>query len=393
MKSDNNPALQLLRGHFPSTVDPRPTTAPRHRPTRRRGPRWRGTLPVMRPELTAAARRQSGLVLRQQAVLAGYSERELRTRLAVHGPWTVVRRGVYVTTEQWQAATAEDRWRLRDRAVDLTTGVEHAMSCDSAARAHRLPLLAPTRPLSHLVRPGVWGSRSEHGVKHHLARLMPQPLIELDGMLVTPLGRTALDVAREHGLPTGVGACDAALRRGVTVAELEAELGLMTHWPHVTRARAAAAHADAGAENLAESLARLLVLELGLGAPTSQFPVQTALGLFWCDLQLGNHVVEFDGRVKYRPRSEGGHAGRSAEDVVWEEKRRERAIAAEGLGLSRVIWEDLWGGARVRALRRLEAEMAVSRERFGAELAPHLRANAARLTGARTERLRHPRSA
>ena len=347
----------------------------------------------MRPELAAHARRQSGLVLRHQAVAADYSERELRSRVAVHGPWTVVRRGVYVTTEQWEAATEEDRWRLRDRAVDLTTGVEHLMSTDSAARAHRLPLLAPARPLTHLVRPGVFGSRTEHGVKHHLARPLPSPEVEVDGMRVTALARTALDLAREHGFAAGVCACDAVLRRGVSSGDLAAELKLMRCWPHVTRARAAAEAADAGAEGPAESLTRLLVLELGLGPVMTQFPVSTDLGLFWCDLQIGNHVVEFDGRVKYRLRDDGGYASRSAEEVVWEEKRRERAIAAEGLGVSRLIWEDLWGRARERTLVRLAGEIAVSQRRYGVALAPHLRATAARLADARAARLVEPRPA
>ena len=341
----------------------------------------------MRPELSALAQRQSGLVLRRQAKEAGYSERELRSHLAVHGPWTVVRRGVYVESATWQALDEVGRWRLRDRAVDLTTDVEHAMSVDSAARAHDLPFLHPARPLSHLVRPGVWGTRSEHGVKHHLSRVMPKPLVEVAGMTVTPLARTALDVAREHGFEAGVAACDGVLRRGVDRADLDRELGLMSCWPYITHARAAVDHADPGAENVAESYARLLVLELGLGRPTTQFPVRTASGVVWCDLQLGNHVFEFDGRIKYLDPAHGGVADKGVEQVVWDEKKRQREVTAVGLGCSRIIWQDFWADGRVRALQRLRAEVEVSRDRFGPVLAPHLAQEAARLRALRQARI------
>ena len=58
-------------------------------------------------------------------------------------------------------------------------------------------------------------------------------------------------------------------------------------------------------------------------------------------MRIGCHVFEFDGRVKYRRPEQGGVADRPADEVVWDEKKRERLICAEGLGLSRIIWEDL----------------------------------------------------
>ena len=54
-------------------------------------------------------------------------------------------------------------------------------------------------------------------------------------------------------------------------------------------------------------------------------------------------------------------ADRPADEVVWEEKKRERLICAEGLGVSRIIWEDLWGAARERAKDSTAAEYRLSR--------------------------------
>src|SRR5262245_42806713 len=117
----------------------------------------------MRPELAAIAATQSGLVLRRQAVDGGYTERELRTLTAVGGCWVIVRRGVYVERELWDHLAPVEQWRLRDIAAHLTMRAPHVMSHDSAARLHRVPLLEPAVPLSHVTRPGVWGSRTEHG--------------------------------------------------------------------------------------------------------------------------------------------------------------------------------------------------------------------------------------
>ena len=339
----------------------------------------------MRPPLAALAAGQSGLVTRRQAVTCGYTERELRTHTAVNGAWVVVRRGVYVERAVWDRLDDHDGpWRLRDRAAQLVMTAEHLLSHDSAARSLDLPYLAPRLRLVHVTRPGVGGSRTEHGVKHHLSRLTPEQHRADDGLLVTSVARTAVDLAREHGFQIGVTACDAALRRGVMRTELAAQLTSMTCWPHITRARAAVEHADAGAESVGESLARMLVLELGVGPVSTQFPVRTGRGIAWCDLRVGCHVFEFDGRIKYLRREDGGVADRRVNDVLWDEKRRQNDVCSAGLGMSRIVWDDLWGAARTRALARLSAEYAVTRSRFGDRLPEHLARFAREHRGRRT---------
>jgi hypothetical protein len=342
----------------------------------------------MRPELAALAAAQSGLVLRRQAVEVGYTERELRTFTAVGGAWVVVRRGVYVARSLWESLEPDQQWRLRDVAAHLTMSRSHVLSHDSAARINGLPFLRPRQMLTHVTRPGVWGSRTEHGVKHHLSRL--QPSIETEpGYPVTGLARTALDLGREHGFVTGVTAADAAMRRGVTDDDFADELDSMICWPYVTQARAAAEHADPGAENVGETLARLLVSEVApeLGPPRTQFPIRTPSRVAWCDLLLGCHVFEFDGRIKYLRPHHGGVADRPVEDVLWDEKKRQTEICAEGVGMSRIVWDDFWGAARAAAVRRLRAELDLSLVRFGDRLPAQLEAFASQLTDARRERI------
>lgn len=334
----------------------------------------------MKPPLLAIAAGQRGLVTRAQARDSGYRGPELRALTAVGGAWVVVRRGVYAERAAWEALTDLDRWKLRDRAALLTLRRPVELSHDSGARVHRLPLVLIRSELTHVTRPDVQGSRTEHGVKHHRGALPSSGRVTVEGLPVTGLARTALDVAREHGLATGLAACDAAARQGVRPRDFTRELGRMTHWPGIVAGREAAHLADPRAENAAESLARILVLELGVGMPEPQFALLLHDRIVWCDLRVGNHVFEFDGRVKYVSRDAGGLALRPAEEVVWAEKERERLICAEGLGVSRIIWSDFFGAARERAVRRLRAEYAVTAARFGERLPAHLAEFSARHT-------------
>ena len=172
-------------------------------------------------------------------------------------------------------------------------------------------LLLPDPFMPHITRPGVLGSRTKSGVKHHKAVFHPRQVLQVNGFLVLDHARTAVDIAREHGSPHGVVACDAALRLGAVVGQLERALLPMRNWPHVKRARAAVDLADPGAESLGETLARMLVEELGIGRPQTQFGITDGRREAWCDLRVGRHVFEFDGRIKYQRRQDGGVATRA----------------------------------------------------------------------------------
>lgn len=328
---------------------------------------------MVRGELAAVAAAQGGAFTRAQARAAGYTERQLRTLTRYGGPWVVVRRGVYAEREVWEQAEPYDgHARLRDLAAHLMMRTDHVLSHDSAARLLRLPFFRPRLELSHVSRPGVGGSRTDHGVKHHRTRLRPAGLTEAAGVRVTDPARTAVDLAREHGRRTGLSACDSAMRMGATREQLRGELAMMAHWPGVAVARRCVEDADAEAETVGESLMRGLLLAMGLGEPDTQFPVMTTRGLAWADVRIGCHLFEFDGRLKFLPETRNGVATRPAEEVVWDEKLRQDAVCAEGLGMSRVVWEDLLGG-RVRLTeQRLRAEFEATARRYGTELPEHL---------------------
>jgi hypothetical protein len=321
----------------------------------------------MRPQLRAHAAAQGGVVTRRQALSGGYTERELKTLTGHRGGWVVVRRGCYVERALWDSSDEDGRYLLRVRAVALTVRRDVVLSHCAAAAVHRMPLRPRWREVLHVTRPDVHGSRTEGGVKHHLGKLGDPDAVRVQGLVVTSLARTAVDVAREHGYEDGVVAADAARRLGVTREDLIEVLSPMASWPHVTAARAAVEVSDGGAQTIGESLLRLMVLELGLGTPQTQFRVTEGARWADVDLRLGRHLFEFDGRIKYRGRDQGGVADLPPEEVVWLEKKREDWIRRSngGFGMSRVVWSEMFGSARRQTVRRLGGEVAETWRRFG----------------------------
>ncbi len=327
----------------------------------------------LRPRLAGTAERQWGLFTRQQALTAGYSEDEIRARLGGRTPgWRAVRRGVYVTAARVENASEHAWLWWRDVAAHLAMNHTHALSHDSAARGLGVPLLDPRTRLSHVTRAGVGGSRTQHGVKHHLGRELPARVILVEGLPLTGRARTALDLAREHGFSAGVVAMDHVLRGGTTLREFELELARMTSWPYVKTSRAALAFADPGAESVGESLTRVLLAELGWEEVETQFPVPVAGGVRWCDVRVGRHLVEFDGAVKYRGVDDGGFAVGDPGEVAFRDRQRDTDIGQLGLGISHLTWRDLFSG-RARAKARLKREEALTRERYGTRLPEELR--------------------
>ena len=344
----------------------------------------------MHPQLVAVAAQQGGVFTRRQALEAGCSPDEIRAHTRPGRDWVVVRRGAYASRSTWEALDAYVGQPLaRDWAAHLTMQVPHVMSHDSAGRAHGLSLLRRRPDLRHVTRPGVGGTRTEHGIKHHLSQGLPWTRSIASGLSVTPLARTAVDIAREHGLWAGVCATDSALRAGATERDFARALVAMRHFPHIRTSRAALALGDAGADNAGESMARLLVAELGLEGPIlTQYPVRIGGRVVWLDLVVGRHAFEFDGKLTFKTPVDGGVALRPAGEIAWDEKERQRLVCGEGLGMSRIIWADFWGADREAARVRLRGEALLTGQRLGTTRPAHLDEFAAAMSAVRERRLR-----
>lgn len=333
----------------------------------------------MDPRVIAAFAAHGGVLSRNQLLDLGVSPSEIR-RMLRQRRWVRLRRGAYTTAEIWEALDEYvGRPRLLARAAILQMRRAWVLSHDSAAHEHGMPILF--RPLYqvHVTRPGFTNAWTENGVKHHLARFAERQRTVIDGRPVLDLPRTAVDIARERGMKDGLVACDAAMRMGVTRSALQVAVEPMEQWPGSRAARACVELADPHAENVHESLGRELVYEAGIGQPETQFPVRTSEGIRWCDIRVGNQVIETDGKIKVLAPAEGGVASKPAADVLWEERKRERLVRDRRLIVSRVYWEDYWGARRQAAIRRLQADHAESVALYGATLDPELAREAAEI--------------
>jgi hypothetical protein len=317
----------------------------------------------MRPELAARAGTQNGLVTRAQALACGYRERELRTLTKPGGEWHIVRRGVYCLRTLWTSYDDRGRQRLRVLAVFLTARKPIVASHETAALLHGLDLLT-LGDLVHMTRTGVLGGRTEHGVDYHPARIDPVDIEIILGHPCTSLARTAVDVAREDGYLPGLVVADQVLRGGTPRIELQRVLAGMTNWPHATRAHVVVEDADIGAGSVGESVARPVITELGHGRPQCQFEITDGVRSAYADFRISWHTFELDGKVKYDV--DGPYArGRSAQQILWDEKQREDFVRREGYGVTRFGFADLWGRRRRDLQARCHRDIAATRHRVG----------------------------
>lgn len=291
-------------------------------------------------------------------------------RLVRRGAWTIVRRGVYVETAIADAARTHRQQRvLADVAASLRIGGGHVWSHHSAAHLLGLEVLHEPEPMTHVTRLGIVGSHDRHGVKHHRAPYGASSVIRVGGIDCLDPARTALDITREHGYRQGLVAVDSALRAGSSLADLLAARECMHCWPHSTVMDDVIASASDDTDSIGESLTRELVAGLGFGVPQVQFGLAADGRVAWCDLRLGRHIIEFDGELKYIPIDQGGFATTDPAQVVWLDKQRQDFVCGFKLGMSHVVWADLWGARRERTRDRLIREYLDTCRRFGTDIA------------------------
>lgn len=334
----------------------------------------------MHPFVRAAFDRPPHLLTRRDAMGFGLNPRSVDGRVRA-GEWLAIRRGIYAEAAHVETLVHRSQvQRLYDDAAAMATRLVHVRSHDSAAVVWDMPIPLADAPISHLTVPlpdtyrnAPQRSRFRNGVKHHLAPYdeHDRPTV-VDGVPVLGRARTAVDLAREHGVAIGVCGMDAARRAGVSLAELAAVHERMGSWPHINAVRHAVELSDPGAQTLIETLARLLVQSLGQGRPETQFGLRDQRREAFVDLRLRRHLFEADGQLKYLP---DGVSNRAPQEVLWEEKKRQDWLCGFKLGMSRLTWSDVWPLGQRHVQERLLRELADTDARFGtdiSDLAPYV---------------------
>lgn len=264
-----------------------------------------------------------------------------------------VRKGLYALPGA--GARPRDLLVLQAYAVAHQSEGTPLFSHHTAAAVWGLPIIGRWPDLvEHLTPAGTTGRTP--GVCRRRTERMPQG-IEHDGLLVTSVARTVVDLARELSLESALAAADYALHhRMCTLEDLRGEVEAVPKGARGRRlARRVVALADGDSESVGESLSRARMYQLGTAKPRLQKTFHDGNVLigrtdfWWEDVQV---IGEFDGRLKYRVDPQ--MRPEEASEVIWREKRREDRLRAGGRRqVGRWIWAEALDPARFeRVMRR-----------------------------------------
>ncbi len=287
------------------------------------------------PDTPHCAWRQAGVFSRDQARSAGWTDDALRWAVR-RGRLIRLRAGAFQVADLGHLTAYErDRWLHAGPGVGavLTTPGAQA-SHGTAAVLRGLPLL--TIPAAPCVTVVPWHTGEIGGT--HVHRTTSGPLtLPVGAVECTSVARTALDLAREHGVAAGVVALDFALAEGMSDrADVASTLSRLARWPGVRAAREAAAKADPRSESVLESVSRVRLTQFGFPAPDLQVTIANAaarrigrVDFLWADLGV---VGEADGALKY----DGSNP-----DALVDEKRRQELLEETGLIVVRWGWREV----------------------------------------------------
>jgi hypothetical protein len=291
------------------------------------------------------------LVVTSRVVRAGRADEFYRA--ARRGRFVRLAEGVYLPTATWTSLGVDDRFLARIQAVAIASRPGLVFSHHSAAALWRLPIIGawPTKPE---VTVGVVSGPSRVAFA---ARQYPVPdrVEVIDGLKVTGLGRTAIDIGRTAPMTTAVAMMDRALAiaeaEGTTL-DLYGEFARTDSPRGRRKCRQALELADGRSESAGESLSRVGMHLLGLPMPILQQEFHDSRGLigvvdfWWPEFNL---IGEFDGHGKYLREELRG--GQTVADVVVAEKLREDRLRACGPRMTR------WGWEIARSLPRLSLQL------------------------------------
>lgn len=274
-----------------------------------------------------------------------------------------VRHGAYALARTYDRLGEVERFAVRCRAVADKLGPRAAL-CGTASLAVRgYPLVGADLTFVDVVRLDDNAGRKQAAVRHREFPLESSDLVEVDGRLVTSEARAIW----EAGVParSSLVLMDHALHiEAVTRAQLEEVGQSFACWAGAQAPRAALELADGRAESAGESVTRWAFAICRLPMPDLQYVVRDADGrplgrsdFVWLDYRT---LGEFDGKVKY---GRGFVEGKAPEDVVMDERTRERLLCRQRFGMLRFLWGDVWSPSRAE-IAWIRSELEANRRKY-----------------------------
>jgi very-short-patch-repair endonuclease len=301
------------------------------------------------PALPAAA----DLWRTEQLLESGLNSRAI-AGLVRTGTLVRVRRGCYARGSWWTSLepTVRRRQLIFAHALGtLTTSTGGtSYSHTSGASLHTLQLWKVDERI-HLTQASC-PSGISHGrdVVAHTRRLGSRDVCFVEGLPCTSLERTVVDCCLMFNVRQSLILVDHAGRLGADLSWIRAQCSGLAGRNGVVALRRALELVDVRSESAGESLTRELLHRLKIEPPELQYPVRTPAGEHRLDFAwpAKRVALEFDGRSKYfdyRPTGE----------VLFAERRREKALTEQGWTFIRIEWKDLFNEVEFkhRVLRAL----------------------------------------
>lgn len=303
-----------------------------------------------------------GALERHELLDLGWTDSAIR-RAIRDGEIVRIRFGTYAHGPTWHHSNPVERHRILARAVLGKLGRHVYASHYSAATLLGIEVWGVDLSEVQVGRLDGRTDRVDAGVRYHCGAIDPASLVEVDGVLVVPPVRAAVETALVGTLETGAVAITSAMRDlGVSAAHLEDALERVRTWAGAVTARRAAGLADARMESVGEVRSMCFFSTHAIPLPVPQHEIRDASGQFvgrsdfWWE--LFQHVGEFDGLVKYgRLNPYDTDVGR----VLVDEKRREDAFRGLGHGVSRWTWSELGPRRSATTAERIKADLDRSR--------------------------------
>jgi hypothetical protein len=289
---------------------------------------------------------QSDLVLTDQCDIG---TRNSISTLHRTGALVRLHQGAYFSADAWTELDDIDRHRVRVQAIGRRLGDEQVFSHLTAAALWRLPIIGATPHLPQIVGAHAAGGRSTRSFVRR-ETVLPLDSVEIDGVRVTSLATTVMDVARTCDFGQAVAIVDAALHRTghpiagvprthVTQSDLLHLHALAAPYYGSVKAGRVLEFADALSDSPGESLSRVGIHLSRLSAPQLQVPLSGASGkryvvdFWWPEFRV---IGEFDGKSKYT--DPALLSGRSPSEILYAEKLREDDLRAVGCTVARWPW-------------------------------------------------------
>nr|WP_167267443.1 type IV toxin-antitoxin system AbiEi family antitoxin domain-containing protein [Paenarthrobacter ilicis] len=270
----------------------------------------------------------------------GFNSRRIRD-LVGSGGLLRLRYGCYIRASTWESLSPGGQARERIMAHahgTLTTSTGgFVYSHLSAARLHGLFLWGVDQKVHilHPVRPSAdrWGK----DVRAHTESLSEHQVELIRGLRTTTLERTLADSGRMLSYPKALVVMDHGLRKGADITALKGIAAISDGKRGIRTLRKALDNADPRSESAGETLTRELIQRLRIKPPEPQVEVQSRVGRHRMDFAWKKEklALEFDGRTKY-------FDYQPTDEVIFQERRREKALVEEGWRFIRIEWKDLF---------------------------------------------------